>query len=200
MTKRQKRLRIGFFIIALLGVLFVLGKTELSAESQFYATAEKSSGNSIGSACVLESKAQKYLDEIYQFSPDHFGVSKPKLVFNTGDNPHIDEKIAVGKEDGKSITIYEKGFEELYGKNCSEASLERLRSTIAHEYAHHIDFNSGVIKKTIGTENLEYSAEIGGEHALFELVWNKENPKAAKISTEHEKEEIEELKKFLVTN
>lgn len=198
MTKRQRKLQIGFFILTLLGVFFVFGKTGLFA-NQAYSTAEKSSGSNNNSACVLENEAQKYLDDVYQFSPDHFGVSKPKLVFNTSDNLYVGNRIVVGKEDGKSITIYEKGFTELYGENCSEAHLERLQSTIAHEYAHHIDFNSGLIKKTIDTRNLEYSAEVGGEHALFELVWNRENPDAAKISTEHEKEEIETAKKELAS-
>ncbi len=196
MTKRQKRFRIGFSVLVLLGVLFILERTEVSA-GQAYATAEKNSNSRTNSACILESEAQKYLDEIYKFSPDHFGVSKPKLIFNTGDNLYVGNKVVVGKSDGKSITIFEKGFEDLYGKNCSESSSARLQSTIAHEYAHHIDFNSGLIKETLDTKNLEYSAEAGGEHALFELVWNKENPKAAKISTEHEKEEIEELKRKL---
>lgn len=196
MTKRQKRFRIGFSVLALLGVLFILERTEVSA-GQAYATAIKSPANNAASACILESEAQKYLDEIYEFSPDHFEVSKPKLVFNTEDNLYVGNKVVVGKSDGKNITVFEKGLEYLYGKNCSENSSARLQSTIAHEYAHHIDFNSGLIKKELDTKNLEYSAEVGGEHALFELVWNKENPKAAKISTEHEKEEIENLKKKL---
>ena len=198
MIKRQRRLQLGFFILTLWGALFVLGKTELSARSQFYATVEKSSSNSVNSACVLEKEAQKYLDDIYQSSPDHFRVSKPKLVFDTSDNLHVGNRIVVGKEDGKNITIYEKGFTELYGENCSEAHLERLQSTVAHEYAHHIDFNSGFIEKELGTESMEYSAEIGGEHALFELVWDKENPKATKISAK-EKGEVETLKKELAS-
>lgn len=196
MTKRQRKLQAGFFILALTGAFFFLERADLFAY-QSYATVEKNSSSNSAYSCSLENEAQKYLDEIYQFSPNHFGVSKPKLVFNTSDNLYIGNKVVVGKEDGKNITIYAKGFEELYGENCSEASLERLQSTIAHEYAHHIDFNSGLIKKELETENLEYSAKIGGEHALFELVWNRGNPKAAKISTEHEKEEIETLKKKL---
>jgi hypothetical protein len=199
MEKRKSKFRIALSVLALAGVIFILEKTESHAYGQFSSATEKSSGNNSESACVLESEAQKYLDEIYGFSPNHFGVSKPKLMFNTKDNPHIGERIAVGKEDGKNITIFEKGFEELYGDTCSKASLARLQSTIAHEYAHHIDFNSGLIKKELKTKNLEYSAELGGEHALFELVWQKENPKAGKINTQWEKEEIEIIKKDLIS-
>ena len=197
MTKRQQKIRIGFSILAIIIAFFVLGKTELSANSQLYSAIKKDSASGNNFQCSLETQAQKYLDDIYQFSPDHFKVSKPKLVFDASDNLYMGSDVVVGKADGKNITIYEKGFEDLYGETCSEASIERLQSTIAHEYAHHIDFNSGAIKKTIGTENLEYSAQLGGEHALFELVWNKENPKAAKMDTAKEQEEIGELKSKL---
>lgn len=198
MTKTEKKLKIGFFIMAFLSILFVLEKADLFAKSQFHTTSEKELGVGSHSPCLFEKEAQKYLDEIYHFSPDHFGTSKPKLIFNTSDNLYMGSKVVVGKEDGENITLYEKGFTELYGENCSDAAIARLQSTIAHEYAHHIDLDSGLIKKELQTESLEYSAELGGEHALFELVWNKENPKAVKID-EKEKEKVEELKEILAS-
>jgi hypothetical protein len=198
MVKRQKKLRIGFFILALLGIFFVLGKGELFSQNQLSAISEKELSAEPVSSCVFEEEAQKYLEDIYQFSPDHFGASKPKLVFNQNDVIRVGNKVALGKEDGKNITIYEKGFQELYGENCSSTALARLQSTIAHEYAHHIDFDSGAILKTLDTDSLEYSAELGGEHALFELVWQKTNPKAPPID-EKGQIKVSELKKILTS-
>lgn len=192
----KRKLKIGFFIIAFLGIFFTLERNGLLAKNQFHTISEREFDNNGSSQCAFEKEAQKYLDEIYQFSSDHFGASRPDLIFNIEDILYVGNKVVVGKSDGKNIIIYEKGFTDLYGEKCSDASLARLQSTIAHEYAHHIDFDSKIIKKSLITDSLEYSAELGGEHALFELVWNKENPKAAKIN-EKEKGKVEELKEIL---
>lgn len=150
------------------------------------------------SACNLKSNARKYIDIVADTSSTQYGSATPVLKYDTKSVKKVGKaKYWLGSSDGITMTIYEKSFDKLYGKTCTDRHWRELRTTVAHEYAHHIDFNHNkAISKMIGTKDLERAAILGGEYILHDEVWGRTatNAKALKSG---EKKKYDAIKRYI---
>jgi hypothetical protein len=153
---------------------------------------------SYANACDLQNKAKEYLNDVYNSSGTHYGSSKPVFKYDTKNLRKVGKnKYWVGANDGVTLTIYEKALDKLYGKKCTPAHSKELKATIAHEYAHHIDFNHNqAITKMISTKDLERAAIVGGEHILHKKTWGR-IASSAKGLKSAEKKKYTEIKGYI---
>ena len=149
-------------------------------------------------SCDLKGKSASYIEAIYDASDTHYGAPKPTLKYDTKNLRKVGKnKYWVGANDGVTLTIYEKALDKLYGKKCTSAHNRELKATIAHEYAHHIDFNHNkALTKILGTKDLERAAIVGGEHVLHKKTWGRSAPNAKSIRSS-EKKKYPEIKRYI---